>query len=116
MDNKLFRWLPIFIWVIIICVLSFSSLKNISLPTFFSADKVGHIVMYFVLELLFLIPLNWNTRAFRWATISAIVFSLTTEFVQHFFVENRFGELADFIANLIGIAACWLILSKKYKT
>lgn len=114
--KKILNWLPITLWVLSICYLSFSSLENIQIPSFFSADKVAHIGMYFTLEMLFLIPLSYNSKGFKYVTIFAVVFSLLTELIQHFFILNRQGEFADFLANLLGILIAYILLRYKYKT
>jgi VanZ family protein len=91
-------------------------MENVKLPHFFSADKIAHIGMYFLLEVLLLLPLTWKTKAFNIATIGAVLFSLLTEIIQHFCIENRFGEVGDFIANLLGIIIALLIIKKAKKT
>jgi VanZ family protein len=112
----LIKWLPIVAWITVISYLSFSSLESLPVPQFFSADKIGHFFMYFVLELLFLLPLNKNLRAFYLATIAAAIFSGLTELIQHYWVINRQGEVADFLANLTGLAVAFLLLKRRIKT
>ena len=107
------KWLPILIWVAVICYLSFSSLEKVPIPTFFSADKIGHFAMYFILELLFLIPLKENFKGLKLASVFAILFAISTELIQHFFITNRYGEVMDLAANLSGTAAAYFILKRK---
>jgi len=111
---KLIKWLPVFIWAAVICWLSFSSLKEISVPKFFSSDKVAHLGVYFIMELLFFIPIK-GKKNFLIASFFALLFSGIIELIQHFFVFNRFGDVADLLANAAGLLIGYLVLSKKLK-
>ena len=111
--SKFLNWLPIVLWVVVICYLSFSSLEELPIPSFFSADKLAHFGLYFVLEFLFLLPLKTNWLGFKIATFCAIVFSIATELIQHFFILNRYGEIADFLANLLGILVAFFYLRRR---
>ena len=86
------------------------------IPHFFSADKIGHLGMYGVLELLFLIPLSSDLKAIETATILAFIFSALTEIIQHFFIDNRVGELGDLIANSLGLFLGYWIIKKRIKS
>ncbi|MCB0803022.1 MAG: VanZ family protein [Bacteroidetes bacterium] len=116
MDKKHFLWLPLLVWVAIICFLSFSSLENFKSPQFLMADKIAHIGMYFILELLLILPLKENLTRFKIATLFVVLFSLSTELIQEFFIKNRTGEFGDFIANLIGLSIAYLLIRKRIKT
>jgi VanZ family protein len=112
---KLLRWLPVFLWLIAICWLSFSSLEKVPLPSFIGWDKLGHFFMYFLLELLFLYALDFKKKGvFIWSLL-VIVFSAITELIQHFFIINRYGEWADFFANTVGIIIAYLVIRRKIK-
>ena len=69
--------------------------------------------MYFILEVMFLIPLRGNSQGVQLATILAVVFSISTEFIQHYFIVNRYGEVMDFVANLSGIVVGYTFLKKR---
>lgn len=102
-------------WVISICFLSFSPLNNVKLPNFFSADKIAHIGMYFVLVCLLALA---STSKIKWyySLIFALIFSSLTELIQHYFIVNRYGEIGDFIANLLGIGVGIFIFKDRIKT
>jgi len=69
--------------------------------------------MYFILELLFLIPLRGNPKGLRPASILTVLFAISTELIQHFFIINRYGEVMDLIANLSGTTVAYFILKRK---
>ena len=114
--NILLRWLPILVWVVTICWLSFSSIDTVLVPKFFSADKIGHFGMYFILGYLINRAAYPNYRIFNLVIITAILFAISTELIQNYFVENRQGEVFDFMANFIGILVVYLWKKKSYKS
>ncbi|MEX2380598.1 MAG: VanZ family protein [Vicingaceae bacterium] len=110
------KWIPLLVWVIAICYLSFSSLEHVNLPQFSAADKIAHWGMYAVLVYFLSIPLKGKTNAFAIGVVTAIVFSAFTELIQHFWVINRFGDPFDFLANVLGIFSAYFFLRKRIKT
>ena len=98
--QKLISWLPLIVWIIAICFLSFSPLDNVKLPDFSAFDKLAHFGMY----ALFI------------GVILEIVFSAFTELIQHFWVSNRFGDAFDFMANVLGIFVAYFFLKKRIKS
>ena len=88
---KLLRWVPIFLWVLIICWLSFSPLQELKIKPPIGADKVAHIVMYGILSFLIL----WSTKI-KQTKFVLILFGFLmaggTEIVQHTLITNRTGD------------------------
>jgi len=111
----LIRWLPVFLWLVIICFLSFSSLEEVALPSFFGWDKLGHFGMYFLLEFLILFALDFRKKGILLWSLLALTFSVLTEGIQHFLIDNRYGELSDFLANSIGILFACILFRKRIK-
>ncbi|MDA9312452.1 VanZ family protein [Vicingaceae bacterium] len=112
---KCLRWVPIFIWVLIICWLSFSPLDKLIIKPPLGADKLAHIGMYALLGSSAI----WTTSSKKWRYmlfIFAFVFAGATEVIQHLFVLNRTGDLYDFIANSIGLVIILFILKRFRKT
>ena len=71
--------------------------------------------MYFLLELLLLNALKFKKKGILTWSLLAILFSAITEGVQHLFVENRYGEWTDFLANSLGIIIAFLLIRRKIK-
>lgn len=111
----LYARVGVLVWVVAICFLSFSPLQNVPLPNFFSADKLAHIMMYFILVCLINFA-SLNLRNWHIGLLFAVLFSMLTELIQHYFVVNRFGEFADFFANFIGISIGYFIFKRRIKT
>lgn len=107
---RLLRWLPVGLWLVVICFLSFSSLEEIPLPSFFGWDKLGHFGMYFLLEFLILFALDFKERGVLFLSLIAFVFSALTEVIQHYLIVNRYGEVSDLLANSIGILFAYLLI------
>ena len=105
---KLLRWVPIVLWVLIICWLSFTPLTELKIKPPIGADKFAHIGMYGVLGLISL----WTGKK-RLVQILLLSFCFIlagmTEVIQLYFVENRTGDVFDFLANSIGIFGSMLI-------
>lgn len=90
------------IWMIIVLVLSTMPSSAVSKASFLgipNLDKIAHFVMYFIFALLASLAFkltNWQ--------IFFLVFcyGLLMECVQHYFLTNRYFEIFDIIANIIG--------------
>ncbi len=110
---KHLRWVPIILWVLIICWLSFSPLDKLSIKPPIGADKLAHVLMYAILGSL----VGWTTinKIFR-SKLYMFAFLLAggTEVIQHLFIINRTGDVFDFIANCIGLIII-LYLAKRFK-
>lgn len=107
--------MPVFIWVVVICFLSFTSLDKLPLPSFLWWDKLAHFGMYFVLEFLILYAIKFQKKNLLLGSLLALSFSLSTELIQHFIIDNRHGEITDFAANSLGIFIAFLLIRKRIK-
>ena len=97
--------------IIIFClsVVNASEIPNIARLSFVS-DKVIHAFIYFYLTLLGLFS-RFNISELSMVII-IFMFGSVIE-VIHYFHPYRYFEIADLIANLIGILAAILIFNKK---
>ncbi|MFT6165396.1 MAG: VanZ family protein [Vicingaceae bacterium] len=112
---KRLRWVPIFIWVLIICWLSFSALEELTIKPPVGADKLAHIVLYAILGSLIAWTTSLTKLRFR-LFMFAFAFAGVTEAIQHLFVQNRTGDLFDFIANCVGLFLVLYLLKQFKKT
>src|SRR5690554_3662424 len=113
-DTKLL-WLPLIIWVIVVCYFSFSTSVTKVVPEIKAIDKVGHFIMYALMEVFIYLPLKRNRKSFNLYTLFTFVFAGFTEVVQHFFIAGRSGEVYDFVANILGASVVYFILIGKIK-
>jgi VanZ family protein len=90
-------------------------LPSDSLPVhkIFSPDKIWHIGTYFILALCLMFSFReahyqiWFNR--RWTLIISLVHGGISEILQGF-SQGRTSDLADYIANCIGIGLALLLL------
>ncbi len=114
-------YLPVIGWSALILLLS--TRATINLPQswwdLFSPDKLGHAFVYGVQTWLLL-------KAFQdkaigknpvfWALFLSIFYGILMEVLQYTFFPNRFFEVFDIIANIIGSLMGLTIFNKFFKT
>lgn len=83
-------------------------------------DKLIHVGLFAVLAYLFMYPLAKSSLSVKekWhyfvkIAIASIIWGITTELIQKFFIPGRSFSLADWLADSIGAIAA-LIFCKKY--
>lgn len=92
-------------WAILIIYLS--TMPSVQLPeNIIAPDKLGHFAVYCIFNLLVIRGLfrsdNLSTKNVLIATFVVTVFGIAMEFIQWAFFPNRFFEIWDMVANLIG--------------
>ncbi len=105
---KLFElkpFIPACLWACIIFVLS--TIPSIQMPgRFIAPDKLGHLVVYGILNWLIFRALakrqTFTTKNAILATLFVTGFGIAMEFVQWAFFPNRFFEVWDMLANFTG--------------
>lgn len=108
-------------WMLVIAILS--SIPGITLPKFdlFSADKLAHAFVYFVLAVLILrchFRQNGNLAASKigwFAFLFSSAYGILIEIMQGTLIPGRFCELDDAIANAFG-ATCGVLFFHLAKT
>ncbi len=122
-------FLPAFVWgLLIYFIISMppSSIPDTGLLNIPHIDKAIHFGLFAVFGALLLFgftrqhkgkkPLQWHVVA---GMIIGIVYGAFTEYLQYCCLENRSGNIADFVANGFGTVFGVLImvlLLKKYRT
>jgi len=100
-----------------------------SVPLFFGADKLIHLLMYFVLALLLNVETQRSLRVpqgtLRWLSYSKpqifitlvfpVLFGGIIELLQKYFFAPRTGEWSDFAANTLGVLLAFFIFHKFLK-
>ena len=110
--------MPAFFCGMVIYILSTTG--NIQLPkSFFSSDKVGHIIAYGVLSFLILVGLFKEGQVTRpkivWTILLCTIYGVLLEIIQYSFFPNRLFETGDAIANFIGAVGGYLTFRQFYK-
>jgi VanZ family protein len=107
--NPFIRWLPVFLWGLVILVLSLmpggpGSMMLFGIPHF---DKVGHFGMYAVWTFLFFRALSGKQgmkpdRAFWISVLTGALTGVALEYGQLFMHQGRSFEVTDMVANAFG--------------
>jgi VanZ family protein len=114
--NKVFRVLPVFLWlavITILCVIPGEDIPHKGLFSFSYLDKIVHFFMYGILSYLLL----WWLRKANFPEIFAIlsfsvIYGGIIEIVQTFWATNRSGSWSDLLFDFIGALSGWLVFSK----
>lgn len=117
LSQKLFYWLPTFLWMAVIFFLSAQTGDDLhSAFPFLDNFDIGHPVEYFILALVFYYSLTKTTEAkylSAWTLIFVFFYGLSDEFHQSF-VPGRMPDVNDLVRDIFGGAlALGLIRFKK---
>lgn len=122
------RFLPGIAWFFIVALLTLLPGKDVPevhwFDNIFQFDKLVHAVLFGGLAFLFSVPyfrarlpVKHKTNAFIRITLACIIWGITVEFIQKFFIPGRDFELMDWAADTIGaLISLWLCIRirKKY--
>ncbi len=110
--GKLIRWLPAIAWGAVILYLSLlpggtGIMIFWGIPHF---DKIGHFGMYAVWTFLMACGFAGhdffsNRRLIVWTTVIGLVVGVGLEFGQKWMHQGRSFEIADMVANTLGVIA-----------
>lgn len=106
---RITSFLPPTLWAILILGLSTSS--SVSLPETFwdilALDKLAHAIVYGILNLLvfhaFFKEKKLTNKTKVLSILFCSLFGVLMEFIQYTFFPNRYFEVLDIFANIIGI-------------
>lgn len=108
--KRLLYLVPATAWTLLIVVLSLISIKNfkgIGIENIFGIDKIAHVFMYCVLNLLILWGLckllKFNTVVFYLVFAFCTSLGLLMEILQFSMTTERSFDIYDLIANIVGI-------------
>ncbi len=84
-------------------------------------DKWAHAGVFFLLTFLFCLPFynssfknSERIRYFMKIAIAVVLWGLTTEFIQKYFITGREFDLLDWAADSIGAFIAFLFCRKKF--
>ncbi len=122
------KWINLFLkpllWLAIICYGLFLPAKDLpvkpllQIPHF---DKIVHFGLFFVFSLLLFRPFKkLNTKYLLWAPVTALIFGILLESVQHTLSASRSSNIYDLLANTGGILVSILafrafVLNRKWE-
>lgn len=107
------------VWAIFILIISTIGV-GMNLPSswweIISWDKLAHAIVYFVLAYFLYKGFRLKqtkSRAIWYAISLATFYGILMEFVQYAFFPNRYFEVLDIIANIVGIIVCAFLVQQK---
>ncbi|MBK8611357.1 MAG: VanZ family protein [Chitinophagaceae bacterium] len=119
------KFIPGIVWFFLVLVLICLPGSEIPTPETWLNDiyfdKWVHAGLFGVLSFLFIYPVtkfNLATRVKKniiiKISLAAIVWGITTEFIQHFFIPDRSFDLFDWAADSFGILTAYTWCTIKY--
>ena len=107
------------LFILIICLLPGNNLpKNTFLEDIYF-DKIIHVFLYMVLFILVFLGANKTTKySFFGTFIYSFFYGVLVELIQHYLIEDRYGDINDVFANFVGVifGIIFVKIKKKYKT
>lgn len=112
--------MPAILWFAFMSMLLFMPGKDLPSSGWvsrFHLDKLGHLVLFFVLVIFFSVPIlksaisdKLKTRTILVFVIAGIVWGLATELIQGYFIPGRDFDLWDWAADTAGILVGYFLL------
>lgn len=108
-------FIPVFVWALVI--LGLSTMPGVSIPStwadLISLDKLAHCIVYGLLAYIGLRALDLSGLYLKkWVILSILLgcaYGVLMEFIQYAFFPDRYFEVLDIIANIIGsLAGAWI--------
>ena len=116
--KKVVLFIPAIVWFTIslwLFTLPGSALPKLDLFNKFQGDKLVHAVIFFILGIAFMYPLqslknrNNTIRWFILFTVLFIAYGIAIEFIQDLYIPFRSFDVGDILADIFGsICALWL--------
>ena len=104
-------------WTIIITILSLVSLEGAPDFGFSFADKLAHVIIYFIVTIVWFFSFSkgitnkfFQKNAIILSAIFAIIYGICIEIIQETLVTNRHGDWEDVLANIIGTILAILLI------
>jgi len=120
-------WLPVYLYLLLIVIMSSLSKPPVPKLKFFEIDKLYHLIEYGILSFLSLRAFMNSPRkilssdAVFFTVLTTVVFGLTDE-IHQAFVPGRSSNIADWVFDSLGAVAgvlalkLWLKIYAKIRT
>jgi VanZ family protein len=110
-----YSFIPSILWFLIIVVGSFMPSSNV--PKVDVSDKWVHFVFYAIFSFLLYFPLktytiNRTIVVSKWLLVLIVstTIGILVEVIQHNFIEGRYGEGLDVLANTLGVITALIVV------
>ena len=118
------RFIPAIGWFflsLVLFCLPGSALPKNPLLVALHADKLAHIILFFILCFLFARPfrntgLGQESRRqwFLFIMLTGVLYGISIEFVQKYWIPNRSFEIGDIVADGTGCFLAWWNNKRKF--
>jgi VanZ family protein len=113
-------WMPVFLWMGIIYLLSATPNLGINYKWGFFLRKLAHIIEYFILVILLWralkITFSWDKiKTYLWSGTLSLFFAVSDELHQHY-VATRCPSVTDVLIDTTGIMLALIIIHTLFKT
>ena len=117
---KVFRYRSVAItWFVVMCILFFlpgSDLPQANWLDSIYFDKWVHIGLFAILIFLWRSAFDLDLNHYNWILLlAAILYGLSVEFIQKYWVPNRSFDLFDLLADTTGSVIGFIVWSRVYK-
>jgi VanZ family protein len=122
-SNDTIRWqrfIPAVIWFLVVLLLMCTPGKDLPDTKLFKIiflDKAVHFACFALLVILFYYPigktdatLNSKINYLIRLAVAGIIWGITTELIQRFFIPGRSFDLFDWLADSLGAIAAFIVL------
>jgi|TARA_B110000305_G_scaffold239688_1_gene308197 VanZ family protein len=95
-----------FLYTVLIIIISTIPIPQLPFPKFelFQFDKFLHLIVYLIMSVMWLILGFLEIKKIKWSYLALVFFiGLITEICQGILPIGRYFEIADIIANSLGI-------------
>ncbi len=112
--------LPAILWFAFMSMLLFMPGKDLPSSGWvsrFHLDKLGHFILFFVLVIFFSVPIlksaltdKLKSRTILVFAVAAVIWGISTEFIQGYFIPGRDFSLLDWAADVAGVLVGYFLL------
>ncbi|MCK0129881.1 VanZ family protein [Flavobacteriaceae bacterium F08102] len=99
----------------VVAVLSFVSIKGLNPIKIENSDKIGHWLAYFTLGITWYVYALLHKKKIAVVFLILVGYGIIIEVCQGLFTLNRQFDVFDMMANTLGLALAWIIVSFLYK-
>lgn len=117
---KIFRYKSVAVaWFIVMCILFFLPGSDLPQANWLDAiyfDKWVHIGLFAILTFLWRSAFDLDLNHYNWMIFfTAILYGLSVEFIQKYWIPNRSFDLFDLLADTVGSIVGLIVWSVVYK-
>jgi hypothetical protein len=121
LKKRFLYFIPGILWLtisFILLTLPGKQIPKVSWMDFYQADKLVHIIMFFLLGFFFSYAIKDSFKKYTlliWIAVAGLVYGIAMEFVQKYFIPFRSCDVDDMLADGIGSLLAYIWWRRKFK-